>query len=56
MGAVYLEDLVLMTLEAMELEFEIPKVPESHGLIGRASSEDKLRVGVETQTVHLKDL
>ena len=38
----YLEYLVLVTLEAVELEFEIPKIPESHGLVSRASSENKL--------------
>ena len=43
-----------MTLEAVELEFEIPEIPESHGLISGASSENKLRVWIETQTVHLK--
>ena len=39
---IYLEDLILMTLEAVELEFEIPKIPESHGLVSGAGGENEL--------------
>ena len=49
----YLEYLVLVTLEAVELELEVPEVPERHGLVGGAGGEDELRVRVETQTVDL---
>ena len=52
----YLEYLVLVTLEAVELELEVPEVPERHGLVGGAGGEDELGVGVETQTVHLRSL
>ena len=48
-----LEDLVLMTLEAVKLELEIPQVPESNSLVSGSSCQDKFRVGVETQTVDL---
>ena len=52
----HLEDLVLVRFEAVQLELEIPEVPESHRLVGGAGGEDELGVGVETQTVHLRSL
>ena len=53
---IYLENLVLVALEAVQFELEVPEVPEGHGLVGGAGGEDELGVGVETQTVHLRSL
>ena len=49
----YLEDLVFVRFKAMELELEVPKVPEGNSLVSAASGKDELRVGVETQAVDL---
>ena len=49
-----LEDLVLVGLEAVELELEVPQVPEGDGLVGAPGSQDELAVRVETQTVDLE--
>ena len=49
----YLENLVLVALEAVQFELEVPEVPEGHGLVSGAGGEDELRVRVETQTVDL---
>ena len=49
----YLENLVLVALEAVQFELEVPEVPEGHGLVRGAGGEDELRVRVETQTVDL---
>ena len=37
----------------MELELEVPEVPEGNSLVSAASGKDELRVGVETQAVDL---
>ena len=37
----------------MELELEVPEVPERHGLVGGPGGQDELGVGVEAQAVHL---
>ena len=42
-----------MALKAVQLQLEVPEIPESHSLVSRASGEDELRVRVETKTVHL---
>ena len=42
-----------MRLEGVQLELEVPEVPERHRLVGGAGGEDELRVGVEAQAVHL---
>lgn len=49
----YLEDLVFVRFKAMELELEVPEVPEGNSLVSAASGKDELRVGVETQAVDL---
>ena len=51
--SVYLENLVLVALEAVQFELEVPEVPEGHGLVGGAGGEDELGVRVETETVNL---
>ena len=35
----------------MELELEVPEVPERHGLVGGPGGQDELGVGVEAQAV-----
>ena len=42
-----------MRLEGVQLELEVPEIPERHGLVGGAGGQDELRVGVEAQAVHL---
>jgi len=49
----YLEDLVLVRLEGVQLEFQIPEIPESDGLVGRTRGQDELGVRVKGQAVHL---
>ena len=49
----YLENLVLVALEAVKFELEVPEVPEGHGLVSGAGGENELGVRVETQTVDL---
>jgi hypothetical protein len=49
----YLEDLVLVRLEGVQFEFQIPEIPESDGLVGRTRGQDELGVRVEGQAVHL---
>ena len=44
-----------MRLEAVQLELEVPEVPEGDCLVCTASGEDELRVGVEAQAVNLDD-
>ena len=39
---VYLENLVLVALEAVQFELEVPEVPERHSLVRRAGGEDEL--------------
>ena len=48
----YLEDLVLVRLEGVQLEFQIPEIPESDGLVGRTRGQDELGVRVKGQAVH----
>ena len=48
-----LEDLILVRLKAVQLELEVPEVPEGNSLVSAASGKDELRVGVETQAVDL---
>ena len=50
-----LEDLVLVGLEAVELELEVPQVPQRHGLVRAPGRKDELRVRVEAQAVHLNN-
>ena len=40
--SVYLENLVLVALEAVQFELEVPEVPEGHGLVSGAGGEDEL--------------
>ena len=49
----YLENLVLVALEAVQFELQVPEVPQGHSLVGRAGGENELGVRVETQTVDL---
>ena len=42
-----LEDLVLVGLEAVQLELEVPEIPESDRLVCAASRQDELGVRVE---------
>ena len=49
----YLEDLVFVRFKAMELELEVPEVPEGNSLICTASGQDELGVGIEAEAVHL---
>ena len=48
-----LEDLILVRLKTVQLELEVPKVPQGNSLVGAASGQDELGVGVEAETVHL---
>ena len=50
----YLENLVLVALEAVQFELQVPEVPQGHSLVGGAGGEDELGVRVETQTVDLQ--
>ena len=50
---VNLENLILVRLEAVQLELEVPEVPEGDCLVCTASGEDELGVGVEAEAVHL---
>ncbi len=38
----------------MQLELEVPEIPERHRLVGGPRGQDELRVGVEAQAVHLR--
>ena len=38
----------------MQLELEVPEIPERNGLVGGPGGQDELRVGVEAQAVHLR--
>ena len=49
----HLEDLVLVRLEAVQLQLEVTQVPESYRLVGTARGEDKLAVRIEAQAVDL---
>ena len=49
----YLENLVLVALEAVQFELQVPEVPQGHSLVGGAGGENELGVGIETQTVDL---
>ena len=42
-----LEDLILVRLKAVQLELEVPEIPESDRLVGAASRQDELGVRVE---------
>ena len=44
---------MLVGLERVELELEVPEVPERDGLVCRAGGQDELGVGVEAQAVDL---
>ena len=52
---VNLENLILVRLEAVKLELEVPEVPEGDCLVCAASGKDELGVGVEAQAVNLDD-
>merc|ERR1719319_1334440 len=49
----HLEDLILMRLEAVELEFEVPEIPQSDSFICGSRGQDELRVRVEGEAVDL---
>lgn len=51
----HLEDLVLVRLEAVQLELEVAQVPEGDRLVRAARRQDKLRVGIEAETVNLNE-
>ena len=42
-----------MRLKTVQLELEVPEVPQGNSLVGAASGQDELGVGVEAETVHL---
>ena len=46
-----LENFVLVTLKGVQLQLEVPQIPQSHRLVGWARRQNELRVGVETATV-----
>jgi len=48
-----LEDFVLVALETVKLEFQVSEVPKSDCFVRRASGQDELGVGVETQAIDL---
>ena len=48
-----LEDLILVRLKAVQLELEVPEVPEGNSLVCTASGQDELGVGIEAEAVHL---
>ena len=48
-----LEDLILVRLKAMQLELEVPEVPEGYGLVCAASGQYELGVGIEAKAVYL---
>ena len=50
----HLEDLVLVTLEAVQLQLEVPQIPKCDSLVSRAGGQDELRVGIEAETVNLE--
>ena len=50
-----LEDFVLVTLETVKLEFQVSEVPKGDSFVRRASGQDELGVGVETQAIDLED-
>ena len=49
-----LENLVLVGLEGVQLQLQVPQIPERHGFVGRAGGQDKFRVGIERETVHFR--
>ena len=49
----YLENLILVTLKTVKLQFQISQIPESHSFICRACGQDELWVWVETQAINL---
>ena len=49
----HLENFVLVRLETVEFELEVPEIPERHGFVGRSRSQDKFRVWVEAEAVDL---
>ena len=42
-----LEDLILVRLKAVQLELEVPEVPEGNSLVCTASGQDELGVGLK---------
>ena len=50
-----LEDFVLVTLETVKLEFQVSEVPKGDSFVRRASGQDELGVGVETQAIDLDE-
>ena len=47
----HLKDLILVRLEGVQLQLEVPQVPQRHSLVRRPRGQDELRVGVEAQAV-----
>ena len=52
----HLEDLVLVRFEGVQLELEVPEVPQGDGLVRRPGRQDELRVRVEAQAVDLRGM
>ena len=48
-----LEDLILVRLKAVQLELEVPEVPEGNSLVCAAGGQDELGVGIEAEAVDL---
>ena len=48
-----LEDLILVRLKAVQLELEVPEVPEGNSLVCAAGGQDELGVWIEAEAVDL---
>ncbi|CAG5078731.1 Protein of unknown function [Cotesia congregata] len=53
-GPLNLENLVLVRLEGVKLELQIPEIPEGDSFVSASGSQNELGVGVEAETVDLR--
>lgn len=50
----HLEDFVLVALERMQFQFEVPEIPEGYSFVGGSCSKNVFRVWIERETIHFR--